>query len=84
MRLDETGSFAGGSAENKRKITNNNIESMDGDYQENIEMAKMINLVGMIAFVVVLLVFNIAFWVSALSEQTKPGRDFLNVVTDNF
>ena len=57
---------------------------MDGDYQENIEMAKMINLVGMIAFVVVLLVFNIAFWVSALSEQTKPGRDFLNVVTDNF
>ena len=84
MRLDETGSFAGGSAENKRKTSNNNIESMDGDYQENIEMAKMINLVGMIAFVVVLLVFNIAFWLSALSEQTKAGRDFLNVVTDNF
>ena len=84
MRLDETGSFVGGSTENKRKTSNNNIESMDGDYQENIEMAKMINLVGMIAFVVVLLVFNIAFWVSALSEQTKSGREFLNVVTDNF
>ena len=57
---------------------------MDGDYQENIEMSKMINLVGMIAFVVVLLVFNIAFWVAALSEQSTPATDFLKVVTDRF
>ena len=57
---------------------------MNGDYQENIETAKLINLIGMIAFVIVLLVFNIAFWVTALSEQSTPGKDFLNVVTDIF
>ena len=83
--LEENGSFAGGSADLRAKKTNNNIEANeDGDYQENIETAKMINLVGMIAFVIVLLIFNIAFWVSALTEQTTPGIDFLKTVTDIF
>ena len=82
--LGENGSFAGGSADEKARKTNNNIEALNGDYQENIETAKLINLIGMIAFVIVLLVFNIAFWVTALSEQSVPGKDFLNVVTDKF
>ena len=82
--IEENGSFAGGSADQKRKMTNNNLDAMDRDYQENIQMSKMINLVGMIAFVVVLLVFNIAFWVAALSEQTTPGKDFLKIVTDKY
>ena len=82
--LEENGSFAGGSAEQKRRMTNNNLEAMDRDYEENIQMSKMINLVGMIAFVVVLLLFNIVFWVTALSEQTTPGKDFLKVVTDRY
>ena len=82
--MGENGSYAGGSADEKARKTNNNIEALNGDYQENIETAKLINLIGMIAFVIVLLVFNIAFWVIALSEQSVPGNDFLNVVTDKF
>ena len=65
-------------------MANNNLEAIDRDYEENIQMSKMINLVGMIAFVVVLLLFNIVFWVTALSEQTTPGKDFLKVVTDKY
>lgn len=82
--LEENGSFARSSAEHKTKKPNDNLEIIEGEYRENVESAKMINLVGMIAFVVVLLVFNIAFWVAALSEQTTPGKDFLNAVTDRF
>ena len=84
FRQRENGSYSGGSADEKARKNNNNIEALNGDYQENIETAKLINLIGMIAFVIVLLVFNIAFWVTALSEQSIPGKEFLNAVTDKF
>ena len=58
--------------------------AMEDEYTENIESAKKTNLIGMIVFIVVLLIFNIAFWVSALSEQSTPVRDFLNTVKDQF
>ena len=74
--MGENGSYAGGSADEKARKTNNNIEALNGDYQENIETAKLINLIRTIAFVIVLLVFNIAFWVTALSEESVPGKDF--------
>lgn len=61
-----------------------NLEAEYDDYEENVELAKKTNLVGMIVFIIIIVVFNIVFWVMALSQQSTPVREFLDTVKDTF
>ena len=68
----------------RRLEEQHNLDEEEQDYLENIELAKKANLIGMVVFVVILVVFNIAFWVVALSQHSQPISDFLTTVKDKF
>ena len=80
----EIGTPDSASASGRRRLEEQRREEAMNEYRENVELAKKANLVGMVIFIIILVVFNIAFWVVALSQQSTPVRNFLTTVKDKF
>ena len=45
---------------------------------DELETAKRINNIGKIVYAVLYLIFNIVFWVTAISEYVRPAEEYIN------
>ena len=63
----------------KVQPTNENLKKEDTKFMENklMKHASKMNAIGKVVFIVIMIIFNIIFWIVAFVEQLRPAEDYI-------
>ena len=48
------------------------------DEVDNLAYARRVNNLGKVIYVTIYIIFNIAFWITAITEYMRPAEEYIN------